>query len=411
MLPAQTEPVTMEATQSAQAMTLHDVQVLALQRNRDVSRAILEVTKTEAGLRAVETTRYPSILGIAFIGQQVTQDTPQNLAVLPGIFQPVTQQYRLGMQVQQARLLVQIAKQQLRLAKQNAVAEVKKTYLRMVALKSAIKSREQNLAYLRTLVGYVDAEVRRGQALKVDLMVVQAKEATAEYELDRDSDELITAAQTLNQLLSRPLRAAIEVSDERGVLEPVGNNDNAATQAVARRPEIARVRFAAQRSLLESKVTLARYIPDISFGATGIFSRKLDITLPRSFVSIGFLGVWEPWDWGRRIDQAKVARREHSQSLIELSDISDKVSVEADNAQRVQKVVEKELRAAQLTMVSAEEQLRVADKRYRAGATLLKDVTEAQAAYSEAISQNVKAKADYATSQVEVDRAIGRDFD
>lgn len=392
-------------------MTLHDVQVLTLQHNREVSRAALEVSKSEDGLRAVQTTRYPTILGIAFIGQQVTQSTPQNLAVLPGVFEPVTQQYRLGMQVRQAKLLVQIAKQQLRLAKQNAVADAKKTYLRMVALKSAIKSREQNLAYLKTLVGYIDAEVKRGAALRVDLMVVQAKEATAEYELARDSDDYITAGQTLNQLLDRPLKAVIEVSDDRSVLEPVVANESAAAQAIARRPEVARLRFNAERSYLEQKVLVSRYIPDISFGATGIFSRKLDITLPRSFISIGFLGVWEPWDWGRRIDQSKVAKRERMQALVELSDVSDKVSVEADNAQRVERVVEKELRAAQLTMVSAEEQLRVADKRYRAGATLLKDVAEAQAAFSDAISKNVKAKTDYATSQVEVDKAIGKDFD
>lgn len=399
------------SSQSGSSLTLHDVEILALQHNREVSRAALEVSKSEASLRAVQTTRYPTILGIAFIGQQVTQSAPQNLAILPGVFEPVTQQYRLGMQVRQAKLLVQIAKQQLRLTKQNAVADAKKTYLRMVALRSAIKSREQNLAYLRTLVGYVDAEVKRGAALRVDLMVVQAKEATAEYELARDSDDYITAAQTLNQLLDRPLKAIIEVADDRSMLEPVVANESAAAQAVARRPEVARLRFSAERSYLEQKVLISRYIPDISFGATGIFSRKLDITLPRSFISIGFLGVWEPWDWGRRIDQSKVAKRERMQSLVELSDVSDKVSVEADNAQRVQRVVEKELRAAQLTMVSAEEQLRVADKRYRAGATLLKDVAEAQAAFSDAISKNVKAKTDYATSQVEVDKAIGKDFD
>lgn len=422
-LPAISEPLSVQASQSSQSpqsplssqsgssLTLHDVEILALQHNREVSRAALEVSKSEASLRAVQTTRYPTILGIAFIGQQVTQSAPQNLAILPGVFEPVTQQYRLGMQVRQAKLLVQIAKQQLRLTKQNAVADAKKTYLRMVALKSAIKSREQNLAYLRTLVGYVDAEVKRGAALRVDLMVVQAKEATAEYELARDSDDYITAAQTLNQLLDRPLKAIIEVADDRSMLEPVVANESAAAQAVARRPEVARLRFSAERSYLEQKVLISRYIPDISFGATGIFSRKLDITLPRSFISIGFLGVWEPWDWGRRIDQSKVAKRERMQSLVELSDVSDKVSVEADNAQRVQRVVEKELRAAQLTMVSAEEQLRVADKRYRAGATLLKDVAEAQAAFSDAISKNVKAKTDYATSQVEVDKAIGKDFD
>ncbi|MBU6454694.1 MAG: TolC family protein, partial [Cyanobacteria bacterium REEB67] len=137
----------------------------------------------------------------------------------------------------------------------------------------------------------------------------------------------------------------------------------------------------------------------------------LDITLPRSFVSFGVLGIWEPWDWGRRRDVARVAAKQSDQYQIEMSDYSDRVSVEADNARRALQVREKEIKAAQLLESSGREQLRIAHRRYRSGATLLKDVIEAQAIYSAAVAQNVKAKADYAEALVEYDRAIGKDFD
>jgi outer membrane protein TolC len=408
---ALSQPINMEAVQSNRVLTLSQVQSLALRGNREIRRVHLEVTKSEAAMKAVQSTRYPTILGLAFIGQQVGGGpTGQNLAVLPGVFEPVTQQYRLGMQVKQANIGVQIARQQLRLAKQNVIADAKKTYLQMVALQSAIKSRRQNLAYLQTLVAYVDSEVRRGATLKVNLTKARAKEATAEYELARDSDDYITAGQTLNQLLDRPLHTVFEVSDEQ-LFQPASENAQVTVQAVNARPELFRIRLSANIAKLEQKVVLSRYIPDISFGATGIFSRQLDISLPRSFVSVGFLGVWEPWDWGRRMDLAKVATRERQQSLIQLSDLSDKISVEADNAQRAIKVVEQELKAANLTMSSMEEELRIVDRRYKAGAALLKDVIDAQKEYSEAISNNVKAKTDYASAQVVLDKAIGKDFD
>lgn len=409
VLPAFSQPQGAQASQRVELLTLPDVQTLALHGNRAVQKALVEVGKAEANLQAVKKTRYPSILGFAFAGQQVTGSLPQNLAILPGVFEPVTQQYRLSLQVKQATLLVQIAKQELRLAKQNAVADVKKTYLRLVAQQSAIRARQKNLEYLHTLVSFVDAEVKRGSALRVDLMSAQAREATGEYELARERNTFVTELQTLNQLLNRPLKDQIEVRAD--ALPVVSIDEQASSYAVASRPELSRIKLNANRSRLEQKVVLSRYIPDVSFGTTAVFSRYLEPPLPRTFMSVGFLGVWEPWDWGRKIDQAKVAARDNQQSLIELSDFIDKVSVEADNARRVLKVVEIEVRAAQLTMNSAEEQLRITDKRYKAGAAVLKDVTDAQSTYSEAINKDIKAKIDYTSAQVDLDKAIGKDYD
>jgi len=413
--PAQTQiaqaPLILRGAQNSQ-LSLPDVQSLALRKNRDVQRATLEVRKLESSLRAVQASRLPSMLCVTFVGQQVNSPYKGNLAVLPGVFQPVTQQYRLSMQERAARLQLKIAKQQLRLAKQFVVAEVKTTYLRMVALKSAIVSRQQNLDFLVTLEDYVAAEVRRGAALKVDLMVVQAKRARAEYELERDKDELITVGQTLNRLLDRPIKTCVEVvTDEQVAAQAEMDGEVVIAQATEGRPEIAQARMNADRFHLEQKISLSKYIPDISFGATGIFSKNLDITLPRTFLSVGFLGVWEPWDWGRRIELGKVAERQRRQTLIELDDLTDKVSVEADNARRALGVVAKEVRAAALAETSTKEQLRIANSRYRAGSAVLKDVTEAQSAYTEAISDFVKARSDYATAQVDFDKAVGKDFD
>jgi outer membrane protein TolC len=49
-------------------------------------------------------------------------------------------------------------------------------------------------------------------------------------------------------------------------------------------------------------------------------------------------------------------------------------------------------------------------KRYLAGAAVLKDVLESQAAYLRAIAENVKAKIDIASARVDLDKALGTDF-
>ncbi len=400
------------AVQSEESsLSLKDAQSLALNRNRDVQRANLEVKRSEAALKAVISTRYPQILAFAFEGGQLNRPNVDNLAVLPGVFQPLTQQYRIGMQVHQASLAVQVARQELRLVKQTTVAEVKKDYLAMVALQSAIRSREQDLTFLQNLASYVEAEVKRGSVLKADLLMVQARVAKAEYELDRDKDQFITIGQTLNRLLDRPPKTAVPVKEESFTMEPDIQSEAAITQALTRRPELTEVKLNVQRFDLGQKIERSRYIPDISFGATGIFSHGFDVTFPRNFIALGFLGIWEPWDWGRRLELGKVAEKQKLQSQIQLSDLSDKVSIDVDNARRAIKVVEKEVTAGALGEVSANENMRIVSRRYKVGAAVLKDVMEAQAAYSEAIAENVKAKTDYVDAQVEFDRAIGKDFD
>jgi outer membrane protein TolC len=406
------QPLSITANQSvAGSLSLPEVQQTALKKNRDVQRARIEVTRTEAILRSIKASRLPSILVVGFAGQQVDRPFGQNLALLPAAVGPVTQQYRLSMQVHQANLDVESAKQGLRLAKQAAVSDVKKAYLRMVALQSAIVSRQDNLSSLLALERYVQADVNRGATLKVDLLMVQAKRARAEYELDRDKDEYITAAQTLNRLLDRPINTVFQVSDDPFPVPREMTRESAVSTALANRPELFQLKFTTYRAHLEQKVQLSHYIPDISFVGTGLFSHDVTPPLVPQFFTFGFFGIWEPWDWGRRVDLSKAAERQRRQSLIALDDMSDRVSVEVDNARRALNVVEKEVVASALERASTQENLRITQKRYTVGAAVIKDVTDAQADYSAAISDDVQAKSDYVDAQVDFDKALGTDFD
>jgi len=391
-------------------LSLDETQSLAVSQNRDVRRAILEVNKTQAALRAVITTRYPKLLALGFIGQQVNQSYPRDGVLFPGAFQPITQQFRLDLQVREASVALDIARQQLRLVKQRTVADVKRSYLGIVALKSAVDAREQDVAFLRELQRYVDDEVRRGQALPVDFQLVTAKYAFADYELDRDRDDLITTLQTLNRLLGRPPKSPIDVAEVAMALNPTLNDQATIDTAEKERPEITQAKLSVRQFSLKEKIELSRYIPDISLGGLGTFSRNFSPEFPKTYFAFGFAGIWEPWDWGRRIQNSKVFANQKRQSQVLLSDLTDSVAIEADNARRQLKVADKEIEAGRLGESSAKEDLRVTAKRYKAGSALLKDDMEAEASYSKAIAENVKSKSDYVAAQVELDRALGKDF-
>ena len=393
------------------SVSMNQAQAMALTQNRDVTRASLEVRKTEANLKAILTTRYPKLLALAFTGQSVAYPEVVNTVVLPAVFQPITQQYRLDLQVREAALTMQVAKQRLRLTKQHTVAEVKKAYLSMLALQSAITSLEKNLFFLDELRRYVECETKKGSALPADLLLVQARVAHADFELARAEDDLKTMEQSLNRQLNRPLQAELILTEESTAPFTEMNEQATIAEALAKRPELTEVKLGVHRANLESKIQLSGYIPDISIGALGTFSHYFSPTFPRTFTSIGFLAVWEPWDWGRRIELSKEASREMRQAKVQLLDLTDAVSISADKARRAMKVAEKEVRAGVLAEASTQEQLRVVHRRYQVGAALLKDVLEAEAAYTSAIAENVKAKTDAASARVGLEEALGRDFE
>lgn len=392
------------------SISLAEAQNLALKQNRDVLQAGVEISRNEAKLKSVIAERFPKITTLTFAGQQVNSGYYRNFATLPGVFQPVSQQYRLGLQVREAMAIVEISKQRFRRSKQRAVADVKTTYLSMLALKTSIESLTENLKFLRELERFVRSEVARGANLPVDVMLVQARTARADFELEKAKDDLEALSQNLNRLLGRPIRTEM-------ILEPVASTSPAEPDAnapiesaLSHRPELAEVRLDIRRSSLEHRVQNSLYIPDISVGVTAIFSHNLDITLPRSLVSTGFLATWEPWDWGRRLQLGLESKRKMRQDEIKLADLAEGVSIDADKARREVQVAKKEAIAGELGEIGFREQLRVVHRRYTAGAAVLKDVLEAQAAYSKAIADNVKAKIDIATAQVELDEATGRDF-
>jgi outer membrane protein TolC len=395
------------------ALTLNDAKSSALAQNREIREAVFEVNKRNAALKVIMVQRFPKLLSIGFAGQQLNQiggDRPQNFAAIPGALEPVTQQYRLALQIKQARLEVESASQNLRLTKQRVVAEVKRIFLNAVALKSAIRSREQNLVYLKELNNYVNEQLKHGASLPVDAMQSDAQVAQADYELDRDKDELITLGQILNRLLSRDVLTPIDVVETEPVTPVNPDKKRAIDEALSQRPELKQLSLSVRTSKLSEKIELSHYIPDVSLGVLGIYSRNISPTLPITFTSLGFLATWEPWDWGRKIQLAKISEETMRQSLIALSDKRDGVIVEVDNIRRSLAVAEKQVRAATLKMSSSNEELRVLAKRYQFGSSLFKDVVETQSAYSKAIADKVAADTNYATIQVELDKALGRDF-
>jgi outer membrane protein TolC len=162
---------------SGEELTLDQAISLALQNNRQVKVAQLEVTKSEHDADVMKTNRYPQFKINLMQGQLLNKISftfpPGSLGAIPGVGpfpptttyittperpftliqasanQPLTQLYRIGLGVDAKNLDTQIAKEKLNKQQQSVANDVKKTYYNLVQAQSALTATEETITLLK----------------------------------------------------------------------------------------------------------------------------------------------------------------------------------------------------------------------------------------------------------------------
>src|SRR5258706_16039032 len=137
---------------------------IALQNNRSLKNARLNVDKGEDEIRSVRTSRLPSTHFYSLVSQDMVKHeinlTNPVTGIFPGIepffalstrrrptavfaaqvLQPISQQYRIGLSIRQVKLARDEEQQKLRSQEQSLVNNVKKTYYGILQSESALES-------------------------------------------------------------------------------------------------------------------------------------------------------------------------------------------------------------------------------------------------------------------------------
>src|SRR5262249_14323137 len=133
------------------------------------------------------------------------------------ILQPLSQQYRLGLEVEQAKLARSIERERLRVVNQTTVDRVKQTYYGILQTQSALDSIREAVASYRELDRVTSDQVARQVSLKNASLDVKTRLAKAEYEALNLSNELATKKEQLNDLLGRDVRTDFKLNPAANV--------------------------------------------------------------------------------------------------------------------------------------------------------------------------------------------------
>lgn len=420
-----------------QTLTLNDAINLAETHNRALQVARLDQRKTADETSVARSYRWPLFSSTALGSQSLSHlgltlekgslGIYPNVGPIPGttttlqgplkpagvfyanITQPLSQQWKIGLQAQFARFGERITEQEVRATRQATVNDVRRLYYGILQAESGKKSLQATVEFLRELNRNTRQDELQRVALRADLLNVQAQLAQAEYELLKLEDPLETQKQQLNRLMGRDVNTSFEV-DPLSVADPaVPDLEEACTRALASRPEILEARLRVEQAILGRKIANADRIPDIGLSATAIETVNLSNVLPKRLIGAGIQMNWDVFDWGRKRRKVDEARLSEEQASLQLKDAEAAVVIEVTHRYRQLAEAKKEVEVAERLQTAAQEFVRVTRNQYMQKAALSSDLLKTESSLADADHRVTCALLDLATAQADLEKAIGEE--
>jgi outer membrane protein TolC len=421
------------APTAADVLSLDQAINIALQKNRSLKNARLNVEKDEDELRSIRTSRLPSTHLYTLVSQDMvkheTSLTNPFTGVFPGIgpffslstprrptaifaaqvLQPISQQYRIGLAIDSAKLDRDEEQQKFRSQEQSLISNVKQTYYGILQSESALENVRDEVKSYRELDRVTGEFVLQQVVLKSDHLQVQTRLAKAEYEALDLTNRLSTQKEQLNKLLGRDVLTDFSVSPVADATVFESDISASRRRALEQRPEISEARLRIEQAKLDKRLKKSEYIPDVSVGFTALSLRNFDEVVPKNIASVGVVMSWEPFDWGRKKRQLAEKSKTIEQAENSLKETEDQILIEVGDKFRRLQQTQQALRVARLNQDAEREALRVTQGRYKFEAALLTEVLQSQAKLADANNQYQQALLSFWTAKAELEKALGQE--
>jgi outer membrane protein TolC len=420
-----------------ETLTLREAIQDAEANNRAIRAGELERSRAQEEVNVARTYRLPVFSLIALGSQSLAHlglTFPQgslgvypNIGPVPGktttlagplqpggvfyasVAQPLSQQHKIGLAIQLARVGVDIADEGIRSKRHSTVNEVRRLYYGILQSESAKRSLRATVEFLRQLDKDTGRNLVQRVVLQADSLDVKAQLAQSEYALLKLEDPLATQKEQLNRLMGRGPDTEFEVDPLSAADFELPALEQALARAIESRPEIRLARLQAKKAEIDRRLKNAERIPDVSLALTTVETVNLSQVLPNRLSVVGVQVNWDVFDWGRKRKQVEEKRLIEEQASLDLEDVQDQVVIEVRHHYRKLIEARKEVEVARASQSASTELLRVTRNRHLQREALLSDVLKAQSSLAEADDRFTQALLNLATAQADFERALGLD--
>ena len=416
-------------------LTLDQAVAIAMEHNRSLKTATLEVARAEDKTAAVSTTRLPALNLFGGTGSLLTsthfQFNQGSLGTFPGVgpvpsqstsidqparwstflfatvAQPVTQLFRITEGIHLSEVTQEVTQEVRRGQRHAVVNHVKRAYFSALHRQSALDATEEAVRFLQELDRVVTEQVAQRKALRSDSLEVKTRLAETEHRAVTLESALETEKERLNDLLGRDIHEEFRLTPM--VPPPIQTKETRTVlaQALTNRPSVKAARLTVQQAEHDRNIKKLHYVPDVSVVAAHVQAFNVGQVLPDQLTFAGLFLSWEVFDWGRK--ERELAEKQHAIEQTRVRALEAEAQVEVEIRHQLRTVLDAQslLPVKQLGQESSKEKLRVVMNRYAQKSAVLQDVLKAQSDLADANHQYQQALLDFMTATTDLERAIG----
>ena len=423
----------------APELSLMDAIQIALENNRPVQIAKLDIAKSGWDVAEAKTHRLPefktellasgNINSPAFTFQEgifgttngqpngspnPSKDTSIPLSrgvtgyALATAIQPISQLYQIHLGIREKQLAADLAGEQYKQKRQTTVADVKQAYYGILQSESALELEIVLVKEYEETDRVASDYLSKESILKSDRLEVKAQLAQARHQLMTIHDDLATQKEYFNDLLARDLDTPFRTQSVPSASSDEMDLKVARQTALQQRPELQEAKINVDRAGIDRSLAKAEYIPGIGAQLEYFTPINTEI-LPQNILSAGIKMTLEPFDWGRRRDNLKQKDIEVHQSQYQLDQTRSQVLLDVDKTFRKLNENRSMLEVAQAARDAANEKLREVKNQFKQVAVLLRDVLKQEAAVSNANHQYEESLLAFWNAKAAFEKALGEE--
>jgi outer membrane protein TolC len=417
-------------------LTLDEAIRTALAGNAQVETSLLEVARARQMTAELNAARFPKFDAAALSGIALNQmhfTIPEGaIGNVPGIgplpakntefseprhvtalihgsaVQPLSQLYKIQLQMQESRFGEALAQENLRLKRQQTAERVRDAYGELAEMQAQLDAAESSLRGLTELKQLTERRLAEETVLNSDLLTVKAGASKARYQVTVLRDAMQTKMESFNRLLGCDIRTEFTVETLPAARPEEMDLEAARKTALNQRPEIQQAALQLEKAQTAVRRERAEYLPDLSFQLSYLSFENINFA-PQNLTSAGVLFEWDLFDWGQRRHKVEQLRTQVKEAALASTDAGQQVLIDVDaqfrNVEEARMLVDAQSAARD----AEQEKLRVVMERFAQKAALTADVLQEQAALDTANSNLAQAISGFWTAEAAYHRALGED--
>ena len=411
---------------AAENLTLDKALELSRQANPLVLAAEARVRQEEGRLVQLKSDQLPQ--AYATLGYQGLDEAPGTYALAPDGKTPIgivplgfedTYQAAVNLtqvlysggslsaRTESGKLLVAARKSELDRTLQSVENGVGKAYYGLQQALSRLEVAREALDLSREHLRQVDSFYRAGVIAQNEVLRVQVAVSSSTLDLIRAESAVKVAWKSLERIVGQTLEGRYAVARGDFALEPFPLPGDPAGRALGQRPELRGLDAARKAALMTVKAVKGQALPQVALAAQAYVADDDFFPSEEDGWSVSVVARFRLLDSGKLHGQALEARAAAEELLHRMEDMKRQIGLEVATAAVTLDSAVQRVRVAQDAVVQAEEDYRMALKRYQAQVGTNIDVLDARLALTDAKNALADSVAEARTAYGDLLYAMG----